>query len=92
MTYLLPDSYYRRPEFSARLGGGGWCLNHDPLAHRRLRRCSRLFPLSDHLVCHRISRRYRGAVPMSFFDLDPAPVPVSPVGSLTTLMYRITES
>ena len=40
-TYLLRVCSDRRPEFSVRLGGGGWCLNHCPLTHHRLRRCSR---------------------------------------------------
>ena len=79
-TYLLPYSSDRRPEFSAHLGGGGgWCLNHVPLAHRRLRRCYRLLHPSDHPVHHGISRRSRGDAPLIFFDRDPDPVPVSPM-------------
>ena len=61
--------------------GGGWCLNHVPLAHRRLRRCYRLLHPSDHPVHHGISRRSRGDAPLIFFDRDPAPVPVSPMWS-----------
>ena len=55
-TYLLCDRSVRRPEFSIRLGGGGgWCLNHYPLAHRRLP-C--YFRLCLRHIRHQIFRRY----------------------------------
>ena len=52
--------------------GGGWCLNHGPLTHRRLRRCSYLYL---HHVLHRILLRSCYAVPPSsnFCNFRPCP-------------------
>ena len=66
-TYLLPDSSDRRPVFSTRLGGGGWCCYHFPLAHIRLHCYLHLYHQSGHLVRHQILRRSRGSVPPSFW-------------------------
>ena len=53
-TYLLRVRSVRRPEFPVRIGGGGgWCLNHLPFTHCRLRR---YFPLYFRHVRHQISR------------------------------------
>ena len=94
-TYLLPNSSDRRPNFMPVLvvvGGGSWCLNHGPLAHRFLRRCSRLFQQSDHLVPHQILRRYCGAVPLSFFDRDPCSCPSAPLWDPQSLPPSIFRS
>ena len=77
-TYLLPDSSDPRPEFNSHLGGGGWFLNHGPLAHRHLSRYSRLLHQSDHLFRHQMLLRSCCDFPLSFFDRDPCYCPSAP--------------
>ena len=76
-TYL-PTFLTAATNFLPVLVGGGWCLNHGPLAHPCLRCCSRFFRQNDHLFCHRILCCFRGAVPLSFFDRVPCYCPSVP--------------
>ena len=71
-TYLLRVRSVHRPEFSVRLGGGGWCLNYCPLDHLRLCRYLRL--CLRH-VRHQIFRR------SDSLSYDNRPCPSVPLGT-----------